>query len=60
MLPTLRYAKERGRWSSMRQLGQHEAVIMERLWSDGRAVPVREVLEDLQRNRTIAYTSAWR
>jgi predicted transcriptional regulator len=41
----------------VRQLGQLEAVIMERLWSYGRSVPVREVLEDLQRDRTIAYTT---
>lgn len=41
----------------MRQMGQLEAVIMERLWSYGRPVPVREVLEDLQRDRTIAYTT---
>lgn len=41
----------------MRQLGQLEAVVMERLWSYGRPVPVREVLEDLQRDRTIAYTT---
>ncbi len=41
----------------MRQLGQLEAVIMERLWSYGRPVPVREVLEDLQRDRNIAYTT---
>jgi predicted transcriptional regulator len=30
---------------------------MERLWSYGHPVPVREVLEDLQRDRTIAYTT---
>lgn len=30
---------------------------MDRLWSYGRAVPVREVLEDLQRERQIAYTT---
>jgi predicted transcriptional regulator len=41
----------------VRQLGQLEAVIMERLWSYGRPVPVREVLEDLQQDRTIAYTT---
>lgn len=41
----------------MRQLGQLEAVIMDRLWSYGRPVPVREVLEDLQRDRSIAYTT---
>jgi len=41
----------------VRSLGQLEALIMERLWSYGRPVPVREVLEDLQRDRTIAYTT---
>ncbi len=41
----------------MRQLGRLEAVVMERLWSYGHPVPVREVLEDLQRDRTIAYTT---
>jgi predicted transcriptional regulator len=56
-LPALRYAKGKGRWSSVRQFGQLEAVVMERLWSYGRPVPVREVLEDLQRDRRIAYTT---
>lgn len=41
----------------MRALGQLEAVVMERLWSYGRPVPVREVLVDLQRERSIAYTT---
>lgn len=41
----------------MRQLGQLEAVVMERLWSYGRPVAVREVLEDLRGERTIAYTT---
>lgn len=41
----------------MRQLGQLEAVIMERLWSYGRPVPVRQILEDLQQDRSIAYTT---
>ncbi len=41
----------------MRQLGQLEAAIMERLWSLGRPAAVRQVLEDLQRDRTIAYTT---
>jgi predicted transcriptional regulator len=41
----------------VRQFGQLEAVVMDRLWSSGRPVPVREVLEDLQRDRTIAYTT---
>ncbi|MGH3813431.1 MAG: BlaI/MecI/CopY family transcriptional regulator [Pseudonocardiaceae bacterium] len=41
----------------MRQLGQLEAAVMERLWSWDRAATVREVLEDLQRDRRIAYTT---
>ena len=41
----------------MRQLGQLEAVIMDRMWSWGRPTAVREVLEDLQRDRDIAYTT---
>ena len=42
---------------ALSQFGQLEAVVMERLWSYGRAAHVREVLEDLQRDRTIAYTT---
>ena len=41
----------------MRQLGQLEAAVMQRLWSWNRSVVVREVLEDLQRDREIAYTT---
>lgn len=41
----------------MRQLGQLEAAVMDRLWSWGRPALVREVLEDLQRDREIAYTT---
>ena len=41
----------------MRQLGRLEAVIMDRLWSYRRPVAVREVVEDVQRDRTIAYTT---
>ena len=43
--------------SGMRQLGQLEAVVMQRLWSVDHPVSVREVLEDLQRERDIAYTT---
>jgi predicted transcriptional regulator len=39
------------------RFGQLEAAIMERMWAYGRAVHVREVLEDLQQDRTIAYTT---
>ena len=41
----------------MRQLGQLEAVVMARVWSWDRPVLVREVLEDLQLEREIAYTT---
>ncbi|WP_433473665.1 BlaI/MecI/CopY family transcriptional regulator [Spirillospora sp. CA-142024] len=39
------------------RLGDLEAAIMDRMWSRGRAANVREVLEDLQEERTIAYTT---
>lgn len=41
----------------MRQLGQLEAVVMQRLWAVDHPVSVRAVLEDLQRERGIAYTT---
>ncbi|MDN4175819.1 BlaI/MecI/CopY family transcriptional regulator [Nocardioides sp. SOB77] len=41
----------------MARLGQLEAAVMERLWSWDRPVAVREVLEDMQRERQIAYTT---
>lgn len=41
----------------MTQLGQLEAAIMERLWAWERPVAVRDVLEDLEREREIAYTT---
>lgn len=41
----------------MPKLGQLEAVVMDRLWSYERAASVREVLEDLQQDRSIAYTT---
>ncbi|WP_264670423.1 BlaI/MecI/CopY family transcriptional regulator [Arthrobacter sp. VKM Ac-2550] len=41
----------------MRQLGQLEAAVMERVWSADAAVSVREVLDALQQERTIAYTT---
>ena len=41
----------------MRQLGQLESAVMERLWSWGHPALVRDVLEDLQRERAIAYTT---
>ena len=41
----------------MRQLGQLEAVVMARLWAATHPVLVRDVLEDLQQDRKIAYTT---
>ena len=41
----------------MRQMGQLETAVMERLWSYDDGVVVREVLEDLQKERAIAYTT---
>lgn len=41
----------------MKQLGQLEAVVMQRLWAAERAVSVREVLENLQSERPLAYTT---
>src|ERR1700730_9246259 len=41
----------------MRQLGELEAVIMDRLWQRRRAALVREVLDDLRRERPLAYTT---
>lgn len=42
---------------AVQRFGDLEAAIMDRLWSYGRAVNVREVLEDMQQDRTIAYTT---
>ena len=41
----------------MRQLGELEAVIMDRLWQWGRPAPVREMLDDLRKERPLAYTT---
>jgi len=41
----------------MRRFGELEAVIMDRLWQWGRPVLVREVVEDLRGERTLAYTT---
>src|SRR5260370_26278900 len=41
----------------MRQLGELEAVIMDRLWKWGRPALVREVVDDLHRDRPLAYTT---
>lgn len=39
----------------MQRLGQLETVIMDRMWSFNGAAAVRDILEDLQRDREIAY-----
>lgn len=41
----------------MRQLGRLEAAVMRRLWDWDRPASVRMVLEDLRREREIAYTT---
>lgn len=41
----------------MRQLGELEAAVMDRLWSWDRPTSVREVLDDLRRQRDLAYTT---
>lgn len=41
----------------MRQFGNLEAIVMDRLWAWDRPAAVREVLEDLQKDRSIAYTT---
>jgi predicted transcriptional regulator len=43
--------------AAVRQLGQLEAVVMDRLWASDGSVVVRDVLEDLQHERAIAYTT---
>ncbi|MBB6345874.1 BlaI/MecI/CopY family transcriptional regulator [Nonomuraea muscovyensis] len=40
-----------------RRLGELESAIMDRMWSYRRPASVREVLEDLRREREIAYTT---
>ena len=41
----------------MRKFGELEAVIMHRLWAWGRPALVREMVDDLQKDRQIAYTT---
>lgn len=41
----------------MRPLGELEAAVMQRLWGAEAPVSVRDVLEDLQRERALAYTT---
>jgi predicted transcriptional regulator len=39
------------------RFGELEAAVMDRIWAHGRPVNVREILEDLRQERTIAYTT---
>ena len=41
----------------LRQLGDLEALVMDRLWAWERPATVREVLDDLARDRKLAYTT---
>ncbi|MGH3682389.1 MAG: BlaI/MecI/CopY family transcriptional regulator [Natronosporangium sp.] len=41
----------------MRQLGELEAAVMDRLWTWDRPTRVREVVEDLRPERNLAYTT---
>jgi predicted transcriptional regulator len=41
----------------MRQFGELEAVIMDRLWERNRPALVREVVDDLRKDRPLAYTT---
>lgn len=41
----------------MRGLGQLEATVMDVVWRSGEAITVREVVDGLQRERSIAYTT---
>lgn len=41
----------------MRGLGELEAVVMDRLWSAGRPLTVREIFEELKSERSNAYTT---
>ena len=41
----------------MRRFGELEAVIMDRLWDQGRPMLVREMVEDLRSDRALAYTT---
>lgn len=41
----------------MKRMGQLEAAVMQRLWEWDRPAAVREVLDDLQQERSIAYTT---
>lgn len=42
---------------ALRQLGDLEAQVMDRIWRRGRPVLVRDIVEDLAAQRTLAYTT---
>lgn len=46
-----------GERDSVRRFGELEAVVMDRLWSNPGPMSVREVLEELQPKRPLAYTT---
>ena len=41
----------------VRRLGELESAVMDRLWAWDRPTSVRDVFEDLHRNRSVAYTT---
>jgi predicted transcriptional regulator len=41
----------------VRQFGELEAAVMDRLWAWGEPATVRDVVEDLRRERPLAYTT---
>ena len=41
----------------MRRFGDLEAVVMDRLWAQGRPMLVREMVEELRGDRPLAYTT---
>ncbi|MEV4261417.1 BlaI/MecI/CopY family transcriptional regulator [Kribbella sp. NPDC049584] len=43
--------------ATVRGFGELEAAVMDRLWSWGRAAIVRDVLDDLNKERDLAYTT---
>ena len=45
------------RETKMRELGELEAVVMDRLWEWGRPALVREMVDDLNGERSLAYTT---
>ena len=51
------YRIQNGRHHVARQLGELEAVVMDRLWTWERPTTVREVLDDLVEDRKLAYTT---